>query len=150
MSANISWNNVLDKIEPIGQLAKNPLFGPKSVTDSIDAYLIANTHKIRFFHHPKRTFSRKNKPSTSPHLICTYIAYNPCTGLTKIGRSTNHEIRLNGLKTLKKAKLKVIKVIKGDHEQILHYRYHSLLIGNEWFNLKKKHFKEIREYAKSR
>lgn len=147
MKANISWNNVLSKIESPIQLATNPLFQSSSVTSSVDAYLIANVHKIRLFHHPKRTFSNKSK-SLSPHTPCTYIAYNPCTGLTKIGRSTNHESRLDDLKRLKKTKLKIIKIINGDHEQILHYRYHSLLIGNEWFNLNKKHYKEIREYAK--
>jgi hypothetical protein len=147
MKANISWVIIQNKIEPLDRLAQSSIFQVQSVTSSVDAYLIANAHKIRLFHHPKRTYASKSI-SASPHTPCTYIAYNPCTGLTKIGRSTNHETRLDGLQRLKKTKLKVIKIIEGDHELVLHYRYHSLLIDNEWFNLKKKHYKEIREYAK--
>jgi hypothetical protein len=108
---------------------------------------LVNVTKCRFFHTPKETLP-VNPVQSKRWEVKTYVLYNPMTCLTKIGRSTNYELRKQQLEAKHKCKLKVIAVINGDHEHILHKAMHSKRSSYEWFYLKQQDFTLIKQYAK--
>lgn len=114
----------------------------------IDAYLIANAHKVRLFHTPKQTIKpQRVVKSTGFH---TYIIHNPSTGLTKIGRSTHHIVRIRSIECILKTKLTIIHVQPGDYEKELHYRFHDHHVKGEWFMLTPQQIDEAKEILSKR
>ena len=95
---------------------------------------ITNRNKITFSHLPKETISLPYQ-SKFPDVICTYVVFDRKTLLTKIGRSTNYELRIRKLEIELGTSLMLIKVFPGDIEKELHLIFYDYRHTGEWFNL---------------
>lgn len=93
-----------------------------------------NIDKIRFKHTHKATLAPTAHVRPTGK-VCTYIAYNPHTRLTKIGRSTNERSRLIRINNMHGTRLRLIALFNKDIERILHNKYQDRAKGNEWFDL---------------
>lgn len=76
----------------------------------------------------------------------TYIVYNPCTGLIKIGKSIDPRSRINTLETQAGTRFNVIAIIGEDIESELHKKFSYCRTIGEWF---KDDNGEILKYAES-
>lgn len=102
-----------------------------------------NATTIRWHHKPKETVNVFNAIK-SAHKVQTYVVYNPATKLTKIGRSTNYELRIQTIESKLLTRLIVICVINADYELVLHKMYKYQRVIDEWFNLSNENHVQIR------
>jgi hypothetical protein len=70
-----------------------------------------------------------------PGNYATYIAYNPCNGLHKIGRSKNVFNRLAYLQNEYTKEVSLIAFCDKDLEAEIHFEYRGKRVFSEWFNL---------------
>ena len=89
---------------------------------------------LYFNHTPKETIPIIYQAEVNEK-VYTYAAFDPKTGLTKIGRSTNVENRMIYLSNEYKSELVLIKVFHYDVESELHEFYKEERVGGEWFRL---------------
>ncbi len=66
---------------------------------------------------------------------CTYLIFNPLNNLTKIGKSSNVDKRLNALKNQFNNKLILIGFLNTDIETKLHLFFSEKRNFGEWFSL---------------
>lgn len=96
-----------------------------------------NVDKIRFNHLPAGSI----KEDPIPHELKliggmkTYVAVSSNTGLVKIGRSTNYELRIRQQEVRRKDVLLVVSVFNDDREMRLHRRFADKRVTGEWFRL---------------
>lgn len=76
--------------------------------------------------------------------IKTYVAVSSNTGLVKIGRSSNYELRLRGLEAKSKDTMLVIAVFNDNRELQLHRRFDKKRIVGEWFSLTFEDLEQLR------
>jgi hypothetical protein len=103
-----------------------------------------NIDKIRFRHGNPFTGSDYIKPKSIDITPSTYILFNPKTRLTKIGRSTNYNIRKRNLEIEHNAEMILIVVLKANIEQELHLKYNNYVVFGEWFYLSDRILNEIK------
>lgn len=77
-------------------------------------------------------FASSYKKRAKP-LVKTYIAFNPASGLIKIGKSINPEKRMHSLSNGAGAHPEILAVINSDVETVLHKKFAAIRVFREWF-----------------
>jgi len=68
-------------------------------------------------------------------LIKTYFIQSVCGGPIKIGHSRNPAKRVKVLSASSPVALRVVGVIQGNQEEVLHRRFRQFRLHNEWFKV---------------
>lgn len=112
-----------------------------------DVCIITNLSKIHLHHTTKETVQPSQYVCDNAIVVYTYIAYDEVSGLTKIGRSSNYQVRIQKLSRSIGNPMSLINVIAGDIEKQLHNKYREYSVGNEWFYFNESLLHELRNIS---
>lgn len=96
-----------------------------------------NVDKIRFNHLVRGSSKADPEPHEVKFIggVKTYVVVSSNTGLVKIGRSSNYELRVKQQEVKKKDVLLIVAVFNDDREMRLHRRFAEKRVTGEWFKL---------------